>query len=60
MRVPALYGFSDAAVSRTEGEQLEFLKMARRFGTQGIRAGTEQWAGEVVGVPSDHANYEKT
>ncbi|KAK7923725.1 hypothetical protein PG985_007796 [Apiospora marii] len=59
VRVPKLYGFSDAAVSQTEGEQFEFLLMARKFGTQGIRAGTEQWKGEVVAVPSDHANYEE-
>ncbi|KAK8086235.1 glutathione S-transferase [Apiospora phragmitis] len=56
------YPFSDEATSQTDGEKLEFLKMVRKHGTQGIKGAHQMWMkrGEEkpVPVPSDHANYE--
>ncbi|CAI6331745.1 unnamed protein product [Periconia digitata] len=56
LKVPALYPFSDTAVSDPENQ--DFYLGVRKWGTQGIKAMTESWKGEAVSLPSDHANYE--
>jgi glutathione S-transferase len=55
LQVPVPYRFSDEAVSNPQGQ--DFCKMIRKFGGQSIKAASEQWQGEVVPLPSDHANY---
>jgi glutathione S-transferase len=55
LQVPVPYQFSDEAVTNPEGQ--DFYKMIRKSGGHFIRAASEQWQGEVVPLPSDHANY---
>lgn len=56
LQVPVPYPFSDAAVSPPESQ--DFYKTIRKYGTQMIKGATEQWKGDVVPLPSDHANLE--
>ncbi|KAK8131946.1 hypothetical protein PG999_000119 [Apiospora kogelbergensis] len=62
LRASGGYPFGDEETSQTDGEKLEFLKMVRKNGTQGMKAAHQMWMkrGEErpVPVPSDHANYE--
>ncbi|KAH8781066.1 glutathione S-transferase [Diaporthe sp. PMI_573] len=58
LQIPVPYQFSDVAVSAPEAQ--DFYKTIRKYGTQMIKGATEQWKGEVVPVPSDHANLEVT
>ncbi|KAI1246494.1 hypothetical protein MGN70_013394 [Eutypa lata] len=54
LQVPVSYQFSDEAVSNPDAQ--EFYKMIRKFGGQAIKGWTDEWKGDVVPVPSDHAN----
>lgn len=56
LRVPELYRFSNEAV--VDPDNQDFLKMVRKFATKMIWAASEGWKGEVLPLPSDHANYE--
>jgi glutathione S-transferase len=55
LECPVTYPFSDAAVSSTDN--LDWYKSLRKNGTQFIKGASESWKGEVVKVPSDHANH---
>ncbi|KAI0167627.1 glutathione S-transferase [Pestalotiopsis sp. NC0098] len=55
LQVPVPYPFSDEMVS--DPGTLETFQAQRKFGSQGIHAASEQWAGEPVSLPSDRANY---
>lgn len=55
LQVPVPYQFSDEAVS-DPGKQ-DYYTTWRKFGSQMIKQATDQWQGDVVPVPSDHANY---
>jgi len=54
LQIPVAYQFSEEAV--IDPEKQEYYRMIRKFGGQGIKAATDQWPGEIVPVPSDHAN----
>lgn len=54
LHIPIAYQFSDEAV--VDPEKQEYYQMIRKYGSQGIKASTDQWPGENVPVPSDHAN----
>ncbi|ETS73700.1 hypothetical protein PFICI_14646 [Pestalotiopsis fici W106-1] len=54
--VPVPYPFSDEAVSNPDNQ--EPYHMMRKYGGQMIKGATAQWQADVVGVPSDHSNYE--
>ncbi|KAH9902010.1 hypothetical protein F4778DRAFT_735896 [Xylariomycetidae sp. FL2044] len=56
LQVPVPYQFSDAVVS--DPDAVEGYKMLRKYGGRGIKAATDEWAAEPLGVPSDHANLE--
>jgi len=55
LQIPVPYQFSDEAVMNPDAQ--DFYKMIRKYGGQFIKATTDQWQGEVMSVPSDHANY---
>ncbi|KAI8632841.1 glutathione S-transferase [Xylariaceae sp. FL1651] len=55
LQVPVPYQFSDEAVSNPDAQ--DFYKAIRKYGSQGIKQAHNQWSGDVVPVPSDHANY---
>jgi hypothetical protein len=55
LQTPVPYPFSDEAV--TNPDTVDNYKFMRKMGGQMIRNATEEWQGEVVSVPSDHANY---
>lgn len=55
LQVPEPYPYSDAAVSDPKAQ--EFYNMQRKFGSQAIKAASDQWKGEAVPLPSDHSNY---
>ncbi|KAI0413127.1 glutathione S-transferase [Xylaria grammica] len=55
LQVPLPYQFSDEAVSNPDAQ--DFYRMIRKYGGQMIKGATNQWKGDVVSVPSDHANY---
>ncbi|ETS76210.1 hypothetical protein PFICI_11597 [Pestalotiopsis fici W106-1] len=55
MRVPVPYPFTQESVFRPETQ--EQIKMQRKFGSKFIHSASEQWAGEVLALPSDHANH---
>lgn len=54
LQVPVPYPFSDEAVSDPNAQ--EFYETMRKYGGQMIKGATAQWQGDVVPVPSDHAN----
>ena len=55
LQIPVPYQFSEEAVTNPDAQ--DFYKTLRKYGGQFIKAATDQWQGEVVPVPSDHANY---
>ncbi|KAL7627697.1 hypothetical protein AAE478_001891 [Parahypoxylon ruwenzoriense] len=55
LQVPLPYLFSDEAVSNPGGQ--DFYNNMRKYGGQMIKGVTDKWQGDVVPVPSDHANY---
>ncbi|KAI0389955.1 glutathione S-transferase [Xylariaceae sp. FL0594] len=58
LNVPAPYPFSDERVSDPDPEAVKKYSDMRKYGGQGIEAALEQWAGEALPVPSDHANHK--
>ncbi|KAI1386133.1 glutathione S-transferase [Hypoxylon trugodes] len=54
LQIPVPYPYSDEAVSSPNGQ--DFYTNLRKYGGQMIKGATEQWKGDVVPVPSDHAN----
>ncbi|KAI1099130.1 glutathione S-transferase [Jackrogersella minutella] len=54
LQVPVPYLFSNEAVSNPDGQ--DFYINMRKHGGQMIKGATEKWKGDVVPVPSDHAN----
>ncbi|KAF3022572.1 hypothetical protein E8E14_013251 [Neopestalotiopsis sp. 37M] len=55
MKVPVPYPFNRETVCALETQ--EQMKQQRQFGAKFIHAASEQWAGEPVSLPSDHANH---
>ncbi|KAI1475557.1 glutathione S-transferase GstA [Daldinia eschscholtzii] len=54
IQVPKPYPFHDDAVSNPDEQ--DFYIGVRKWGSQGIKAATDNWKGDPVPVPSDHAN----
>ncbi|KAK6957336.1 hypothetical protein Daesc_000120 [Daldinia eschscholtzii] len=54
IQIPKPYPFHDDAVSNP-GEQ-DFYIGVRKWGSQGIKAATDNWKGDPVSVPSDHTS----
>lgn len=54
LQIPVPYQFSDAAVSNPDNQ--EPYHMMHKFGGLAIKSWTDEWAGDVVPVPSDFAN----
>ena len=57
LQVPVPFLFSDEVVSNSD---MDVLKSIRKGGAQSFRAFADEWQGEVVPLPSDHANYERS
>ncbi|KAH9996984.1 glutathione S-transferase GstA [Xylariaceae sp. FL0662B] len=55
LQVPKPYPFTDEAVSNPGGQ--DFYNMLRKHGGRKIKESTDKWKGNVVPLPSDHANY---
>ncbi|KAI1470506.1 glutathione S-transferase GstA [Daldinia caldariorum] len=55
LEVPKPYAFHDEAVSNSDAQ--EFYIRMRKLGSRAIKAATDKWHGDMVPVPSDHANY---
>ena len=57
LQVPVPFMFSDEAVSNPDAS---LLRSIRKAGAQSFKKFADEWEGDVVPVPSDHANYESS
>ncbi|KAI0204171.1 glutathione S-transferase [Astrocystis sublimbata] len=58
LQVPVRYPFSDEKVSNSDPEAVEKYSMMRKYGGPAIEVALEQWAGDILPVPSDYANHK--
>lgn len=52
--VPGPYPFGDEAV--VDPASQKYIRLVRKVGAQIVKRATDQWDGEAVALPSDHAN----